>query len=238
MSRGAKSITELADRLGYAFREPERLKLALTHSSARASRNVSRDNERLEFLGDRVLGLCIAELLMETYPQAPEGDLARRLNRLVRKETCAQVAENSWKLGAHMILSGDDVLREGRSKRTILGNACEAVLGAIFLDGGYDAARQVVRRFWEPLLDDASGHVADAKTALQEWAQGQGKALPHYRDVGRSGPDHAPHFTVEVSVEGVPPVRGEGKSKRVAEQAAARALLLREGVWESGDGNS
>jgi len=237
VARKPKSQDILAERLGYVFRDPARLKRALTHSSARAARNISIDNERLEFLGDRVLGLSIAELLMERFPEAQEGDLARHFNRLVRKETCARVAEEEWDLGAYMILSGSEVLSGTRSKRTVLGNGCEAVLGAIFIDGGYNynAARDVILRFWEPLLLDATNVTADPKTALQEWVQGRGKPLPQYTDIARKGPDHAPLFTIEVTVEGLKPAHGDGKTKRIAEQAAARSLLLREAVWESAE---
>ena len=129
--------------------------------------------KRLEFLGDRVLGLVIAELLSELFPEAREGDLARRFNRLVRKETCAEVAEN-MKLGDYVIMSTSEADSGGRGKQTILGDACEAVLGAVYLDGGYEAARPIIRKFWQVFVGDESIPLRDAKSALQEWAQGRG----------------------------------------------------------------
>jgi ribonuclease-3 len=234
--RSEKSRQLLSERLGYIFSDPAILRRALTHASARAAKKIKRDNERLEFLGDRVLGLCIAELLMKAFPDEEEGDLARRFNRLVRKETCAEIADLDWDLGSAMIMSGGEVISGGRRKITILGNACEAVLGAIYLDGGFDSAREVIARFWGPRLRGAEEAPMDAKTALQEWAQARGLPLPAYVEVKRTGPDHAPHFVIRAEVEGYQPASGEGANKRLAEQAAARAWLTREGVWrESGD---
>lgn len=228
--RSGKSLATLARRLGYRFRDPELLRTALTHASARSDKRGRTDNERLEFLGDRVLGLAIAELLTERFPDAPEGELARRLNLLVRKETCAAVALD-LELGQHMVLSSSEAGSGGREKATILADACEAVLGAVFLDGGFEPARDLVRALWAPHLAESDPVPTDAKSALQEWAQGRGLALPRYALVERSGPDHLPSFTAEVIIEGLAPARGEGASRRAAEQAAASALLLREGVW-------
>jgi ribonuclease-3 len=228
----ANKLDTLNRRIGYNFSDTAMLRRALTHSSARAARHVSRDNERLEFLGDRVLGLCVAEMLMEQFPEADEGELARRFNRLVRKETCANIAQEEWDLGRAMIMSGGEAVSGGRRKTTILGNACEALLGAIYLDGGFEATRAVIRRFWQPLLLEADTVPMDAKTALQEWAQGQGLPLPAYVETERAGPDHAPRFVIRVEVEGVEPALGEGSSKRQAEQAAARGMLVREGIWK------
>jgi ribonuclease-3 len=188
------------------------------------------DNERLEFIGDRVLGLVIAEALSQRFPDASEGELARRYNRLVRGEACARVAR-SVGIGPHLILSESEAGSGGRSKTTILADAMEAVLGAIFLDHGFDAARSVVRRLWGTEDDKQTTSAGpDAKSALQEWAQGKGLALPEYVEVSRKGPDHEPRFTSEVRIVGCAPARGEGASKRAAEQAAARILLEREGV--------
>lgn len=223
-------VATLADRLGYFFRDPDLLRVALTHSSARMATPAARDNERLEFLGDRVLGLAVAELLAERFAEATEGELARRLNVLVRKDTCAQVAQE-LDLGSLIHMSGGEAESGGREKVTILADACEAVLGAVFLDGGFDAARSVIRALWTPHLGDSDIVPTDAKSALQEWAQGRGLPLPHYRQVERRGPDHAPHFTTEVTIDGLTPARGEGSSKRASEQAAAAAFLRREGVW-------
>lgn len=227
----ARKYKELEKKLGYRFKNEALLTRALTHASLRGAKKVREDNERLEFVGDRVLGLAIVELLEETYPVATEGDLARHLNRLVRGETCAKVAR-SLGLGDFLMLSESEAGSGGRLKATILADAVEAVLGAIFLEAGYNKARDVVRRLWES-QEVSFGHAAaDPKSALQEWAQGQGLALPSYVEVERTGPDHAPSFTTEVRIKGKPPARGQGASKRAAEQAAASAMLEREGVME------
>lgn len=224
------SIQALIERLGYTFQDISLLKRALTHASARNVPSPEADNERLEFLGDRVLGLAIAELLLERYPAADEGELARRFNRLVRRETCASVGR-SLKLGLHIIMSQAEAEGGGRGKKTILANACEAVLGAVFLDGGYEQARSLIRRLWEPLLAKGDTVPVDAKTALQEWAQARKLPLPRYVEISCEGPDHAPEFTAEVRIKGLAPAMGKGASKRAAEQAAAVNLLRRESVW-------
>ena len=227
--RRARKFGDLEKRLGHTFEGRELLARALTHASVRSAKPGRADNERLEFLGDRVLGLAVAELLSETFPKASEGDLARRFNRLVRGEACAVVARR-LELGQHLILSDSEEGSGGRTKDTILADAVEALLGAVFLEAGYEAARVVVRALWAPLLDGLPQVAADAKSALQEWAQGGGRDLPRYVEIARSGPDHAPRFVSEVRIKGVKPARGEGASKRQAEQAAATALLVREGV--------
>lgn len=226
------ALKPLFERLGYAFNDHSLVELALTHASARPSLKPNEDNERLEFLGDRVLGLAVAELLTASFPEASEGELARRFNQLVRAETCVEVALK-WELGKLILMSGGEAESGGRSKKTILANACEAVLGAIFLDGGYEAARDVVHRFWVSELRDLDLAVPDAKSILQEWAQGRRLPLPRYIEVAREGPDHKPRFTAEVQIDGVAPERGHGANKREAEQAAALAMLLREGVWQA-----
>jgi ribonuclease-3 len=230
--RRDKALQQLFERLGFAFKDRSLVELALTHASARPSLKPNEDNERLEFLGDRVLGLAIAELLTESFPEASEGELARRYNQLVRAETCAEVAQK-WELGPLILMSGGEAESGGRSKKTILANACEAVLGAIFIEGGYAAARDVVYRFWAPGLSGLELAVPDAKSILQEWAQGRRLPLPRYVEISREGPDHRPRFTAEVQIDGVAPERGEGANKRAAEQAAALAMLLREGVWQA-----
>ncbi len=227
------ALAQLSERIGYAFKDAALLKLALTHASARPVLKPNEDNERLEFLGDRVLGLAVAELLIKTFPDAPEGELARRYNQLVRSETCAAIAQG-WGLGKLIHMSGGEADSGGRAKKTILANACEALLGAVFTDGGYEPARDIVHRFWIGelgALDDA----ADAKSVLQEWAQGRRLPLPLYTEIAREGPDHAPRFTAEVAIDGVEPERGQGANKRQAEQAAALAMLRREGVWQGAD---
>jgi ribonuclease-3 len=228
--RRTTDLGQLSVRLGHEFSNTALLKLALTHASARAGSKPNEDNERLEFLGDRVLGLAVAEILTNRFPMAAEGELARWFNHLVRTETCAEVAQ-SWALGDFILMSGGEAGSGGRRKKTILANACEAVLGAIFADAGYEVARAVVIAAWEPHLDELDLAAPDAKSALQEWAQGQQLPLPRYVEIAREGPDHAPRFTAEVQVEGVAPERGEGANKREAEQAAALAMLMREGIW-------
>jgi ribonuclease-3 len=228
-----RKIKELEARVGYVFKNRALLKRALTHASVRQSSVQRRNNERLEFLGDRVLGLAVAELLSELYPNASEGTLARLYNRLVRGGTCAEIARE-FNLGAFLVLSESEAGSGGREKATILADACEALLGAIFLEAGYEKAREIVRSHWVPRLDGSPAAIVDAKSALQEWAQGQGLELPAYIEVERQGPDHAPHFTAEVRIKGKKPARGEGANKRTAEQAAASAMLTREGVWKRG----
>lgn len=228
----ARKVKGLETALGYSFLEPALLERALTHSSARADRAAAEDNERLEFLGDRVLGLAIAELLTELDPSANEGALARRFNRLVRKEACARVARDLG-LGPALRLSQSEEESGGRDKDTILADAVEALLAAVYCEVGFPIVRDIVRRHWMPLVTGLPDAVTDAKSALQEWAQGQGLALPAYVEVAREGPDHAPQFTAEVRIAGRRPAHGTGNSKRIAEQAAATALLVREGVWGS-----
>ena len=231
-----RNIKGLEAALGYAFQSRVLLDRALTHASTRSDQSKSEDNERLEFLGDRVLGLAVAELLVERDPTASEGALARRFNRLVRREACARVGR-MLDLGGLLILSAAEAESGGRNKDTIIADASEALLAAIFLEAGFDAVRVVVRRLWEPLLDGLPETVADAKSMLQEWAQGQGLPLPRYREVSREGPDHAPQFTTEVQIDGRKTARGSGANKRAAEQAAASAMLAREGVTRSGSGH-
>ncbi len=222
--------------LGYRFKDRALFERALTHSSVRsngrtAARNITSDNQRLEFLGDRVLGLVIAELLTETLPSANEGDLARRFNYLVRGETCAVVARG-WSIGSHLVLSESEAESGGRDKENILADACEAMLAAIFMEAGFDTARKVVRQHWAPLLNSLPSEPADAKSTLQEWAQAQGLPVPVYREIKREGPDHAPVFTAEVRIDHKRGATGSGANKRAAEQEAATALLLRSGVWK------
>lgn len=217
----------LEARIGYTFRSTELIDEALTHVSV--SLPGGKSYQRLEYLGDRVLGLVIAEMLFEAFPKAPEGDLSRRLADLVRKETCAEIARG-WGLGDHLRL-GEGERRSGAKKRdAILGDACEAVLGAVFRDGGFEAAKALIRTHWEARMQEPLIAPKDPKTRLQEFVQAKGLAVPRYQDTGRSGPDHAPVFEVAVLVEGYPPASARGPSKRVAERAAAEGWLEREGV--------
>jgi len=227
-------FAKLQDRLGYHFSDLSLLQQALTHSSAASQRN-KPDYERLEFLGDRVLALFAADTLMAAYPDADQGGLASRLNAMVRKETCADVA-TALGLGEFIILSQSETLSGGRSKEAILADICEAVLGAIYQDGGIDAARAVFDSQWTGMIAELAVAPRDAKSALQEWAQGKGFALPRYKLLSREGPDHMPKFVIEVTVGGETPCRGEGTSKKEAERAAARACLIHLAVWPSPEG--
>ena len=233
--RQARNIKGLETSLGYRFESRPLLERALTHASTRVEGQAGQDNERLEFLGDRVLGLAVAELLVERDPEASEGALARRFNRLVRKDACARVARDLG-LGPALKLSTSEHDSGGRDKDTILADALEALLAAIFLEAGYEIVRGVVRRLWASQLEGLpEANVTDPKSALQEWAQGRRLPLPRYVEISREGPDHAPCFTAEVRIAGLAPARGIGNSKRIAEQAAATAMLAREGVHKTKD---
>ncbi len=214
--------------VGHQFEDRGLFDRALTHASLSGSG--TRDLERLEFLGDRVLGLMTAEALWRRYPNMVEGDLALRLNALVRKETCADAAR-FWDLGEALLMSSGEDRAGGRKKDAILGDACEALLGALYIDGGLEAAKRAYDTFWTPRLDALTEQPQDPKTALQEWAQEHGHGTPQYEDINRTGPDHAPKFTVEVVLKGLASERAEGTNKREAQQAAALAVLKREGVW-------
>nr|WP_210381362.1 ribonuclease III [Microvirga zambiensis] len=216
------------NKLGYRFEKPELLDEALTHVSAPQSGGQSY--QRLEFLGDRVLGLAIAELLFRTFPTAPEGELSRRLAELVRRESCAEIAI-AWDVGPYLKLGAGEAHSGERRNQTILADVCEAIIGAVFLDGGYEAASDLVERSFQELLEAPRRPLRDPKSALQEWAQGRGLPPPTYSVVEQVGPDHAPKFRVVVKVKGADNEFGSGTSKRIAEQAAARSLLMREGVW-------
>ncbi len=229
MARRKPEAGALEERLGYHFADKGLLGLALTHVSAPgAGPGVSY--QRLEFLGDRILGLAIAEMLYRSYPDAAEGELSRRLAELVRRESCAEVAA-AWDVGPHLKLGAGEVHSGGRRNTAILADACESLIGAVFLDGGYEAAKAVVERAFAERLSAPRRPLRDAKTALQEWAQGRGLPTPVYVVVEQVGPDHAPKFRISAKVEGLESGFGLGSSKRSAEQDAARNLLLREGVW-------
>jgi ribonuclease III len=220
-----RKFKALEAALGYKFKSEKLLERALTHASVRGNDAKRADNERLEFIGDRVLGLAIAEMLHTAHPDSSEGDTARRYNVLVRGEACARFARQ-LELGQYLIMSPSEVDNGGRDKENILADAIEAVLGAIFLDGGFLKARDVIGRVWgvEPGTQSAAV-VVDPKSALQEWAQGRGLALPQYLALARTGPDHAPQFRTEVRVDTLAPAQGCGPSKRAAEQSAASAML-------------
>jgi ribonuclease-3 len=228
VARRKPNPEELLQKLGYRFKKPQLLDEALTHVSAPNSGGQSY--QRLEFLGDRVLGLAIAEMLYETFPGAPEGELSRRLAELVRRESCAEIAV-AWDVGPYLKLGAGEAHSGERRNPTILADVCEAIIGAVFLDGGYEPAKDLVQRSFKELVAAPRRPLRDPKSALQEWAQGRGLPPPTYTVVEQTGPDHAPKFRVMVKVKGGESEFGLGTSKRIAEQAAARSLLLREGVW-------
>ncbi|MGA3306170.1 MAG: ribonuclease III [Stellaceae bacterium] len=214
---------DLAKALGHRFAKPELLADALTHPSATKRRGPGPHGyERLEFLGDRVLGVIVAELLWRRFPEADEGELTRRHVSLVRRETLTEVA-TSLGLGAHLNAAGDDSMRANPG---VLADLCEAVIAALYIDGGLEAARRFVERNWGGrLLAAAAQPPSDPKTALQEWAQARGLKLPVYRTVDTQGPSHKRRFTVSVSVQGLPEATASGNSKRAAEVAAAASAL-------------
>ncbi len=209
-------------RIGYRFAAPELLNRAVTHASMSSPNR--DDNQRLEFLGDRVLGLVMAEALLALDPQATEGQLAPRFNALVRKETCADVARQI-ELGAVLKLGRSEMISGGRRKQALLGDAIEAVIAAVYLDGGFDAAKALVLRLWGDRTSTVEEDARDAKTALQEWAQARKLAPPKYVTTNRSGPDHAPVFTITAQLENGSAAHATAPSKRAAEQAAAATLL-------------
>ncbi len=218
-------LDELAASIGYSFADPALLATALTHGSLGRRRQARAENyERLEFVGDRVLGLVVAERLYQMFPSEDEGAMAKRFAALVQRETVAEVGR-ALGLAAHMRLSKAEEAAGGRDNTAIIADCCEALIGALFIDGGLEAARDFVLPQWTPLIEADVQPPEEAKTALQEWAQGRGLPLPAYAPVSRSGPDHDPTFTVEVRVEGLPPTQGRGRSKRLAEQDAAARLL-------------
>ena len=209
-------------RIGYHFSQPELLIRAVTHASmSSANRD---DNQRLEFLGDRVLGLVMAEALLSLDTRATEGQLAPRFNALVRKETCADVARDI-DMGAVLKLGRSEMLSGGRRKQALLGDAIEAIIAAVYLDGGFDAAKAMILRLWGKRTQTVKQDARDAKTALQEWAQARGHPPPSYTQTDRQGPDHAPVFTIEVTVGSGEAAIATAPSKRQAEQAAAKTLL-------------
>jgi ribonuclease-3 len=229
--RAEAAAIELATRIGHTFADPSLLEEALTHRSALDRQRTRKltfpfGNERLEFLGDRVLSLVVADMVLRQFPDEAEGELARRHTALVRAEALGDVAR-AIGLGTYLRLGDSERATGGETKLTILADACEALIGAIYRDGGLAAARAFVERHWAPFLNSDPQPPRDPKTALQEWAQGRGLPVPSYREVGREGPPHKPRFVIEATVEGLAPERGTGGSKREAERAAAQVLLAR-----------
>jgi ribonuclease-3 len=222
-------LSSLEAALRHRFADRSLLMRALSHASIG-----SESNERLEFLGDRVLGLIVAERLYSDYPEETEGGLAVRLNRLVKREACAKVTEAAG-LAPYLIMASAEAASGGRKKGAILSGACEALIAALYLDGGMTAARTFVMHYWHDAFLASVPELRDAKTALQEWAQSgalRDKVQPTYIVTERSGPDHAPSFSIEVRIPGHDPQRGDGLTKRDAEQDAAARMLQRLGVWK------
>ena len=223
---------KLQFRLGYRFADPDLLDRALTHSSAISpAKRIERSYQRLEFLGDRVLGLVVADMLYRRYPKANEGELSRTLNTLVRKETCAVIAR-TLDLGAEMNLGDSEARTGGAEKEAILGDVTEAVIGAIYCDGGLGKAYEFVERMFEEFLVGGQANRADAKTTLQEWAQARGLEPPTYTQTERTGPDHAPEFTISVTLGDYEILSATGPSKKIAEHKAAELFLIRQKVWQ------
>lgn len=211
-------------RMGHQFAKPEFLMRAVTHASIGSA--TRPDNQRLEFLGDRVLGLVMAEALLSADDAASEGQLAPRFNALVRKETCAAVAREIG-LGDVLKLGRSEMLTGGRRKEALLGDAMEAVIAAVYMDAGFDAAQALVLRLWGSRIREVEADARDPKTALQEWVQARGMPPPAYVEAARSGPDHQPLFTVAVQIASGETSEAQAGSKRIAEQQAAKALLAR-----------
>ena len=220
----AAGLDRLEEALGHHFENQGLLIQALTHSSAAPDRTAS--NERFEFLGDRVLGLAIAGLLLETFPDEDEGALGYRFSALARAESLARVAADI-ELAPHVLLAESEEVSGGRENASLLADCCEAVIAALYLDGGLEVAEAFIHRHWRPLMAEDPDPPKDAKTVLQEWAQSKGLPLPDYRVIGQKGPAHAPRFTIEVALHEMKPASGQGTSKQAAEQEAARVLLKR-----------
>jgi len=227
--RSDTALTALEATIGYHFKDATLLNNALTHVSAIAGGNRASSYQRLEFLGDHVLGLVISDMLFRAFPKADEGELSRRLADLVRRESCADVAR-AVDLGPALRLGSSEANAGGRVRIAILADACEALIGAVFIDGGYPAAAAMIERLWGERMRVPARPLRDPKTVLQEWAQARGLPTPVYREVARTGPHHSPEFRVTVVLPDHERVEGLGPSKRAAEQAAAAAMLAQEGI--------
>ncbi len=225
--RRSDPLAPLEHALGRRFADRALLDLALTHPSVGQHR--LDDNQRLEFLGDRVLGLALADILHRRFPEEEEGALAKRFAQLSRREALAQVA-HEIDLAAHLRMAGGEPASAGRDAEGAMADACEAVIAALYLDGGFEIARRFVAARWEAMIAADEQPPRDAKTALQEWAQARGLALPKYTVVSREGPDHQPLFTVTATLKDGAAATATGQNKRAAEQAAASDLLQRLGV--------
>ena len=228
-----KSLEALERTIGVPIRDRERFERALTHASLQTEGG-AKSYERLEFLGDRVLGLVIAERLFGQFPEADEGELSLRLNALVSAEACAEIADEIGLFD--YVRQGTDLKKlKGERTRNIRADLVESLIAAIYLGEGLETARDFVIRHWGERLDADVVARRDPKTALQEWAHQRGPTAPRYEMIDRSGPDHEPVFVIRVTIEGIAPVEGRGRSKRIAEQEAAAEVLRREGVWKDTD---
>lgn len=231
MNARVTAVHALEEKLGYRFKDRDLLERALTHASVGEGATKVANNEVLEFVGDRVLGLLVAEALARYFPDASEGELAPRLNGLVSRETCARVAL-AIGVGPALRMSASATKVGARERGSVLAGACEALIAAVYKDSDLETTRNVFGELWREAFDLQSQTTGrhDSKTALQEWAQAAKRPAPAYSVVSRTGPDHEPRFLVEVAVQGVDPTRGEGRSRQQAEKAAAQAMLQREGV--------
>jgi ribonuclease III len=228
--RRRRGMAGFEERIGYRFKDAALLEQALTHISAlTGARNRAGSYQRLEFLGDHVLGLVVSDMLFHAFAKADEGEMSRRLADLVRKEACADVAREI-DLGQAIRLGASEANAGGRGRTAILADVCEALIGAVFIDGGYPAASALIERLWSERMRTPARPLRDSKTVLQEWAQARGLPTPAYREVERKGPDHDPEFRVTVELPHLAPAEGLGRSKRAAEQAAAAAMLTHAGV--------
>ncbi|MFG1479562.1 ribonuclease III [Xanthobacter sp. V4C-4] len=235
LNRVHEDLSALEAHIGYCFKNRALLDLALSHISAvKGEAPRLRSYQRMEFLGDHVLGSVVSHMLYLAFPEAEEGELSRRLAELVREEACADVAAD-MNLGAHIRLGPGETQSGTHKRRAILADVAESVVAAVFLDGGYPAATALVERYWRHRLEAPRRPLRDAKTVLQEWAQARGLPPPVYREVTRSGPDHAPRFIMAVDLPGLASAEAEGSSKQAAQKAAAGAFLHREGVWNGNE---
>lgn len=229
MSPRKKTPASLEVKIGHRFKDKNLLVQALTHVSAISRGKVKISYQRLEFLGDHVLGLAVSHMLLREFPKAHEGELSQRLSDLVRAETCVDVGLE-LDLGAYVYFGSNEVRSGGRNKNSIIADVCEAVIGAVYLDAGFEVAAKFVEKFWHERALSPSRRLRDPKTMLQEWAQGRGLPPPAYRQIERTGPDHKPVFKIAVDLPGLDAAEGEGRTKRDAQQSAATAMLERHGV--------
>ena len=236
MNSRNQTIDDLEKRIGHKFKDRSMLTRSVTHSSAVApTRRTENSYQRLEFLGDRVLGLVVADRLLRDNVGANEGGLSRALNSVVRKESCADVARE-LEVGLALIMGQSEAKSGGAQKEAILGDVCEAIIGALYVDGGIEVARTFIETRFAKYINGGTDGRGDAKTSLQEWAQSKSLSLPAYVEVARDGPDHAPEFTIEVRIEKHVSATAMGKSKKFAEHEAAMNFLVREGIWSENDG--